>query len=605
MKKTTALFTLLLLALFLWVGCQPEESNGAATNPPSTEPTSHEPTYTITWINENGQMLETTTVKKGEVPLYSYSVSDTVEWDYTFQGWAVTANGEVLSSIPAATENASYYACVSSVKQKYTVTFHSNGGSAVASQTVEYGSQIVLPTDPTYEGHRFVGWSTSQNGTDSVDFTKPITGNVDYYAVWNKAVNVKAYFAALLNGYELNPFEKIPESMRADFADNLVDADELVSDYSGFVNVSDIRYGFGEQWHMVVENLEQSKLFFNVLSVVEGLSSTSVAAFNNYFDSNPDDTAHHEFASGIYSVTVNFDGRVISYVIEYVAEFPALGEQTVQIALWMDVETGEKNARIQLGDANALAYKITENSYEFAIKYFGVRRAMFTVETNEDGTVSGKIYEYLTDSVASTAEFYITEDYVSVVGNKADGMVGFSGYICELYDVETGRMLGYEVQETLSLITYNTLWFNLEDVDGIYSIKYQPKNGENPAVVFVNGSSVAWEAKKVGGLGSKMLSRRFDIEFRTQYVYSYDSETGKYVQHKIDVPMLFVQEEYYDAFASDVLSTNRVAVEIDVEELDLEQLLADYDELIPEFIERKDEISSDTIVDYIGEKITF
>ena len=264
--------------------------------------------------------------------------------------------------------------------------------------------------------------------------------------------------------------------------------------------------------------------------------------------------------------------------------------------------------RIQIGDVNALTYKMLENSYEFAIKCLGVRRAYFFIERDEEGVVSGKIYEYLTVSsveVASAAEFYITEEYVSVVGNKADGMTGFTGYINELYNAETGKLIGYEVQETLSKITYNTLWFNLDDIGGITSIRYQPADGEKDAVVYINGKTKAWEPKKVGGIGTKMLSRRFDIEFRTQYVYAYDADAGKYVEYKIQVPMMFVQEENYDTFIDDVKSTNSVQITVKVQQTDLEKILADYDELIPAFIENKDKITVDVIIAFIGDKITF
>jgi hypothetical protein len=83
-------------------------------------------------------------------------------------------------------------------------------------------------------------------------------------------------------------------------------------------------------------------------------------------------------------------------------------------------------------------------------------------------------------------------------------------------------MCGYEVSETLASIQYNTLWFDLNDIFGINSIKYVPKNGDVPAKIYINGASKVWETMKVGGLSFKTASRRFDIEFRTQYVYSYD-----------------------------------------------------------------------------------
>lgn len=585
------------------------ENEGTTPDTPTNPDTPANPEktkYTITWIDEAGNTLYTAQIEEGTVPSYTYTKSDTAEWDYTFHGWSSAADGEVLSAIPAASANATYYAKVTALKNKYTVTFNSMGGSAVTAQTVEYGAKATIPEKPTYDGHKFVAWSTSATETAAVDFDAPITGNVEYFAVWNEVIDIKGMLSALLNGYELNPYSYIPESMRADFSANLVNASDIVSDYSNAVNVSDIHYGYGEQWHMILDNLAQTNTFFNVLSVIETVSASSITAFNNYFDSNPADTAHHEFASGIYNITVDFNGDILYYVLEYTADIPVFGNQTVQIALAMDAETGEKVVRVQAGDANALTYTILENSYTFAIKYLGVRRAMFNIAKDADGNVSGNIYEYLTVSsveIASAADFYITEDYVSVVGNKAAGMTGFTGYINELYGANSGKLLGYEVQETLSKITYNTLWFNLNDIAGISSIRHAVVDDKD--VFYINGSSDIWEAKKVGGIGTKMLSRRFDIEFRTQYVYSYDSTEKKYIEHEIKVPMMFIQEENYDTFVSDVKATNDVTVAVTVSNSVLEKILADYDALIPVFIEHKEAITPDIIIAFIGNKITF
>ena len=615
MKK----FLLLMLALLFVVFCVACGGNSTNTDTSTDTDTSEsvntdtdadtdtsvpEPKkYTITWVDENGNQLNVDTVIEGEYPSYTYTKADTAEWDYTVEGWSASNGGEALSSIPMASEDTTYYAVVTNVKQKYTVVFNSNGGSAVESQIVEYGALATLPNEPTFDGHKFMGWCIDESGENSVDFSKAITGNTEYFAIWNEVVDAKALLAALLNGYNLNPYSFFPETMFIDYSANLVDSEDIISDYTnGFINISDVTYGYGEQYHMVLDNLEQSKIFFNVLTAIEGISATSISAFNNYFDSNPADTAHHTFENGIYNITIDFDGEIISYVVDYTATLPVLGEQTVQIALAMDIETSERNVRIQLGDANALSYTITENSYEFAIKYLGVRRAMFSVERDDDGSVSGSIYEFLTYEgvgTSSCAEFYITEDYVSVVGNKASGLIGFTGYINELYDVSTGKLLGYEVQETLSAVKYDTLWFNLNDIGGITSIKYQKAEDKNPAKIFINGSSTAWEAKKA------LLSRRFDIEFRTQFVYSYDATEGKYIEHKIEVPMIFVQEKYYDTFIDDVQATNKVTISVKVNNNDLDKILADYDTLIPVFIESKDMVTEETIIAYIGDKITF
>lgn len=564
------------------------------------------PSYTITWMNEQGAQIATTTVSEGETPAYNYTVADTAEWDYTFEGWATAADGEVLSSIPVASANATYYAKVSAVKQIYTVTFNSAGGSEVAPQTVTYGELATEPTAPTYSGYKFVGWSTTPNGDTLVDFTAPITGNATYYAVWNQVIDVKGLLSNLLDGYKLDPMSYIPETMRADYSANLVAPESIVTDYSTFVNTSDITYGFGEQWQMVLTNLKESERFFNVLSVVDTLSTVSITAFNNYFDSNPSNTAHHTFANGIYNITVNFDGETIFYVLDYTASIPLFGEQTVQIALAMDVNTNERVVRVQIGDANALTYTVTENAYTFAVKYLGVRRAMFSISQDDDGNVQGNIYEYLTAAgveVASAADFYINDDYVTAVGNKASGLVLFDGYVCEVYNANNGKMLGYEVKETTTVlgkeITFNTLWFDFKNISGINSIKCIPDSLNDMATVNVNGSSKTWEPKKVSLIGS----RRFDIELRTQYVYSYDAASESYVAHEISVPMIFVQEEYLDTFISDVKSTNDVTISFRLPTADIEQIISDYTEYVPIFMERKELITVDIIIAYIGEKI--
>ena len=623
MKKTVAFILLVMSLILAFTACGKKNKDDVTENPGTEDnvpenPGTNDPgpavvTYTVTWVDENGQTLTTQTVNEGTVPAYTYNVQDTAEWDYTFNGWASVAGGEALSAIPAATANATYYALVSAVKQVYTVSFNTLGGSVVESQSVEYGSKATQPENPTLDGHRFVGWSTSQNEVVEVDFEQAITGNAVYYAVWNETIDIKGLLSALLNGYQLNPYEYLPEAMRLDYSANLVDAEDIVTDYSSFVNVSDISYGFGEQWYMVLENINQSMTFFNALTVVESLSASSITAFNNYFDKNPQDTANYEFENGSYNITINFDGEVIYYVVEYTANLPVIGEVTAQIALAMIAETGEKSVRIQLGDANALAYTVRENSYDFAIRYLGVRRAMFSVARDSEGNVSGKIYEYLTVSsleTSSAAEFYITDQYVSVVGNKADGLIGFSNTICELYDVNSGKMLGYEVNEVAEklgiTVNFDTLWFTLDMVDGINSIKYVAATDSSAAKLYVNGLGKEWAYKTVGGFSLASFSRRYDIEFRTQYVTSYDPTTKEYTVHKIQVPMLFVQEEYFDTLTDDIKAENKnVNASVAIADLALEQLMNDYETLIPVFVENKELYTVELILAYIGEKIKF
>jgi hypothetical protein len=400
----------------------------------------------------------------------------------------------------------------------------------------------------------------------------------------------------------------IPETMRVDYRENLVDPSELIGNYASNVAVSDISTaGSGEQWRMVLDNLEQSATFFNVLKVLEGLTTVSVQTFETFFDENPEETAVHTFKESIYSVTIRYDDELLQYVLDYTANIPLLGEQKVQIFLSMDRETREKQVRIQLGNPNSLAYTFTEDSYTFALTYLGLRQAYFTIERDEDGLIYGHINEFLTVEsvqIQSAADFYITEDYVTVVGNKADGMLLFDGRICELYRVEDGRLVGYEVKETESLLglEFDTLWFDLSALKGFTSIRYAEATDDTEAAFYVNGSKNPWTAKKVGLFNP---SRRFDIEFRTRYYNVYNAETEKYEVVMATVPMLFVQEEYLESLSKDIKSENSISVSLGVDGNELETLMNCYDSYIPAFDEHKAAITTDVILAFIGEPVSF
>lgn len=68
--------------------------------------------------------------------------------------------------------------------KKYTVTFDSQGGSHVSSQTVKEGTTISLPT-PTRDGYKFLGWYTEATGGNKVT-SLTVTKNVTLYAHWEK-----------------------------------------------------------------------------------------------------------------------------------------------------------------------------------------------------------------------------------------------------------------------------------------------------------------------------------------------------------------------------------------------------------------------------------
>lgn len=67
----------------------------------------------------------------------------------------------------------------------YTVLFDSDGGTAVAQQTIEEGGKVTKPTDPTKDGNTFDGWYSDTALTTAWDFDNDtVTANTTLHAKW-------------------------------------------------------------------------------------------------------------------------------------------------------------------------------------------------------------------------------------------------------------------------------------------------------------------------------------------------------------------------------------------------------------------------------------
>ena len=77
----------------------------------------------------------------------------------------------------------------------YTVTFDSNGGSPVDSQSVASGDTAFRPSTPVKTGYGFVNWYASENlSGDPYDFDEPVTGDLTLYALWSQI-----YYTVIFN----------------------------------------------------------------------------------------------------------------------------------------------------------------------------------------------------------------------------------------------------------------------------------------------------------------------------------------------------------------------------------------------------------------------
>ena len=144
-------------------------------------------TYTVTLHLNDG------TIANGKnVTEYTYgtgatlpTADDITRAGHTFEGWYEDENfsGSPVTEISATdTGKKEFYA--KWTLNTYTVTFDSQGGSKVDSQTVSHGGTVTEPTAPTYEGYTFGGWYTEAGCTTEYDFTTAVTESLTLYAKW-------------------------------------------------------------------------------------------------------------------------------------------------------------------------------------------------------------------------------------------------------------------------------------------------------------------------------------------------------------------------------------------------------------------------------------
>lgn len=109
--------------------------------------------FTINFVDEKGNTLQTSQVAYGETPVYSGTTpakESTAQYEYTFSGWN--------PAITPVTDGATYTAQFTETLRKYYVLFADYDGKTIDEQYVEYGSSAVAPADPQRTGYTFTGW---------------------------------------------------------------------------------------------------------------------------------------------------------------------------------------------------------------------------------------------------------------------------------------------------------------------------------------------------------------------------------------------------------------------------------------------------------------
>lgn len=168
MKKLISMLFMAVLAVLTMTGCDDEETVLQK--------------YTVTFNSQGGSEVAPQAVYAGEKIVKP--ANPTKEKEY-FVDWYKEAECTNVWDFENETvsQDITLYAKWTSIA--YTVTFETNGGSAIEAQLVPEGTFATKPaTAPTKEGNLFEGWYTEQTMTNPFDFYTPITKDITLYAKW-------------------------------------------------------------------------------------------------------------------------------------------------------------------------------------------------------------------------------------------------------------------------------------------------------------------------------------------------------------------------------------------------------------------------------------
>ena len=165
--------------------------------------------YTITFDTDGGSKIDPITQDYGTAIT---APADPTREGYTFIGW----DTEIPTTMPAGDMTIKAQWRIN----RYTVTFDTDGGSAVASITQDYGTAITAPADPTRGGYTFTGWDKA------IPATMP-AGDMTITAKWKDSEKPtgeikisKNSWKSFLNNITFGLFFKDTQTVTITAADN-------------------------------------------------------------------------------------------------------------------------------------------------------------------------------------------------------------------------------------------------------------------------------------------------------------------------------------------------------------------------------------------------
>jgi len=351
--------------------------------------------YEITWKNDEGTLLQTSQVAHGNVPTYpgadDPTKAQTEQYTYTFAGWSDSQGGAVVSPLPQATANATYFAVFTPVTRTYDVTVSGDGWQASPSvaSPVAYNTNVTFTFEKA--GHELTTLTVDgtsvldqleANGSYILNVTKAhqvvvgwtkldATLTFAMTAPANTPVNADIYVIGVFPGLEYAATPSLPTHQWNNFTDTYKMARQTDGTYELDVVIP-------------AENVGSYQIKYKYVIVLPGDNKI----WELYTDpANENNRVHTVTATTTLNDTVSsWDGTVVPYTV-------TLGDNLSSSDLLVDIIVGTVvNIAIDV-PANKQVNEFKVDGGE-AIDLQGATSYALTVSGNHSVTVTFKDIEY-------------------------------------------------------------------------------------------------------------------------------------------------------------------------------------------------------------------
>ena len=129
----------------------------------------------------------------------TFTLNNPTKTGHTFKGWKLNGEGDAMEEVTIAQGSTGHLAYTATWQiNKYTITFDSNGGSAVDPITQDYGTTVTAPDNPTKPGCDFAGW------TPELPETMPAE-NMTVTATWTELTYTVSITGGGVSANNMNP----------------------------------------------------------------------------------------------------------------------------------------------------------------------------------------------------------------------------------------------------------------------------------------------------------------------------------------------------------------------------------------------------------------